>query len=262
MKSTQNRTMATNRVTLSWFGANPAIVAANPALPPQIAVLRQTTDDTATAAATQEMHRVTGLDRSVVRADLRKTLREVHMQPIVNLARAIAPDLPALAADVRMPARKAPAERVLASASAMAAAVAPVETMFVANGLPVDFIDQLTAAATALRTNIDAGGASRVARAGATANIASSLARSRRAMNVIDTLLQRQLRGTPMLAEWESAKRITQPATSTSTSTPVTAPATAPVAAPVAAPVVKVVAASAGAPAVTPVAAVEATKVG
>ena len=98
----------------------------------------------------------------------------------------------------------------MASAEAMAKAVDPKKDLFISHGLPADFVEQLRAAADAVRQTIDARATSRTIRVGATAALRSDIRAARKAVRLIDTILRRDLKGSDTLREWESAKRVTR----------------------------------------------------
>ena len=107
----------------SWLSSNPDVTAGKPAIERQVTLLGDGIVRISQAAATQELHRVAGLERSSSLSVLRVELRQQHMKPIVELARIVAPNAPEFAADVRLPADEVRAGRLLASAEAMAKAV-------------------------------------------------------------------------------------------------------------------------------------------
>jgi hypothetical protein len=212
MNTDISRKLETARRAIGWVDARPELATDNPALPKLISALRTATDDLGRAAAEQEFHRVAGLERTIGLSALKVELREMHMKPIVALAQVIAPRAPELAADVRLPHTRASTEFLITSATAMAAAVEPRQALFVEHGLPAGFVEQLRAATAAVKERVDARGATRVSRVGATATATSLVGRMTEAVAVLDAVLKRQLRGTPLLKEWASARRVKQPA--------------------------------------------------
>ena len=211
MRGRQNRTLESLRRAHSWLAQHGAILTDKPALQRQVQLLGDAVDSIEQTAANQELHRVSGLERSTSLSVLRRELRQAHMKPIVELARAVAPNAPEFAADVRLPAESVTSERLLVSAEAMARAVERKKELFVDRGLPADFVEQLRRSAAALRQTIDARGTSRATRVGATASLETLIADGMRTMQVLDAVLKRELRGTPEVREWASAKRIRQP---------------------------------------------------
>jgi hypothetical protein len=205
---------------------HPNLFADKPAIQRQVQILGEDVDRIAGAAAHQELHRVSGLERSTSLALLRRQLRQVYMKPIVGIARAVAPNAPEFAADVRLPSIKATTERLLASADAMAQAVEPKKQLFIDRGLPADFVEQFRAAAAVIRQTIDARGKSRSIRVGATASLQTLIANGIRTLEVLDAILKGELYGTPLALEWKSVTRARQLARPSEVVVPVTAAAT------------------------------------
>jgi hypothetical protein len=206
----QGRTLEALRGARTWLAENATLVARSPGLDRKVDELSAIIDRIAAAMGEQELLRIAGLDRTIAISQLKRALRRYHMKPIVDVARAVATALQGLAADVRLPSRKATAEVLIGSAGAMAQALKPVNEVFVTAGMPPDFVEQLEAAAGDLARAVNERGMARSDRVGATAAIAALIRDGVRTLAVIDAVLTRELRNGPEAAAWASAKRIRQ----------------------------------------------------
>ncbi len=135
-------------------------------------------------------------------------LRKDHMLPIAQIARhELRGDTDF--ADIKVPKRKTPSAKLIAAARGLAQEAQRHEAVFVRAGLPVDFVEQLSAAADALEQVIKERGATRLQRTGATAALGAQVKRGRKAVMVIDAALRRALKGNAsLMAEWRSAHRV------------------------------------------------------
>ena len=80
--------------------------------------------------------------------------------------------------------------------------------VLVEHGLPADFLDQLAAATSALKSSIDARGMALSKRTGATASVAGDHDLGRRIVSMIDASLTHVLKNDPVtFASWRQAKR-------------------------------------------------------
>jgi hypothetical protein len=139
---------------------------------------------------------------------LRRALVRDHMTPVARIARLERAALPVLT-PFRIPNARPTAERLAAAAYGMAEAAAEYSTVFVAAGLPDDFIERLTAAADAMLASLDDRTQSRGARGGATQGLKTRLAEGRRIVAVLDALVTTALRDDPaLLASWNVVKRV------------------------------------------------------
>ena len=138
---------------------------------------------------------------------LRSKLRLNHMRPIAAVARAKLHEIPELVA-VAMPSADTNSRELIACASAMAFVAALNEQTFVAAGLPKDFLARLSAAAGALEDILATRGETRSAQVGATSGLGAEASRGRRAIRVLDALVEPLIAGDiSLLAEWKAAKR-------------------------------------------------------
>jgi hypothetical protein len=140
---------------------------------------------------------------------LRETLLARHMRPLAKLARAIFVDQPGVQRALRLPRGSTKPESLIAIAEAMAEAAQPYADRLVAAGRPADFVAQLRAAASALREAVQARPRHVTRRIGANASIQDAVVRSRRALRVLDAMMQGRFIDDPaLLAEWRSVARI------------------------------------------------------
>lgn len=139
---------------------------------------------------------------------LRRALYADHMQPIARVAREV---FGASGMDhaFRMPATTTASQTVLAAAGAMAEAAQKEKHVFVKHGLRPDFIDQLKTGAAALDTARNAKVESSRRRTTATADVHEQVKRGRKAIRLLNAILQPRLAKDPeLLAAWRSAKRV------------------------------------------------------
>ena len=139
---------------------------------------------------------------------LRLALLRDHMSPIARIAKLELPRTP----DVdpfRMPKGKPIVARLAAMAQGMAEAAAPHAEVFIAAGMPVDFIARLTQAADALLESVIYRTASRGRRAGATTGLGTQLSAGRQTVHVLDAFVKTELKDdAALLASWNSVKRV------------------------------------------------------
>src|SRR6478672_10498722 len=96
---------------------------------------------------------------------LRQALLRDHMAPISRIARSDLPQTPEIE-PLRMPRGRPTIEKLSAAAFGMAKAAAPYTGVFIAAGLPPDFIARLEAAADALVVSVSDRSQSRGKRSG------------------------------------------------------------------------------------------------
>lgn len=96
----------------------------------------------------------------------------------------------------------------------MATAAAPHAAKLTASKFPADFVQQLRAAADAVRASIDTRAGHRVQGAGATKQVGSALRQGRNAVATLDALVSHLILGNDRLErEWRTAKRVVKVAT-------------------------------------------------
>jgi len=160
---------------------------------------------------------------------LMKQLRDRHLRPIVAIAKASMSKLPGIEKALKLPSIKVGAVRLLAEADAIRKAAELYQPVFVKNGRPADFLEQLSTAMTAVDASTEQRGTNLGRQVGAKAGIAMELRRGRGAVRVLDSIVRVAFEGNePVLAEWRLAKRVRAlpgGATSTSAVTTAIAPA-------------------------------------
>ncbi|HTE45671.1 MAG TPA: hypothetical protein VK636_10540, partial [Gemmatimonadaceae bacterium] len=155
---------------------------------------------------------------------LRLALRRSYMRPVAKLAQLKLRSVPEFAA-LTLPPTTIPPQRLVAAAYSMADAASVHAQVFVDNGLPPTFVDDLRNAAVAVATSIAGRGQHQDRRAGATVGLLEEEKRGRIILQVLDALiLAHSADNPPLVAGWTSAKMVRQKAGPVS-GTPTTAPA-------------------------------------
>lgn len=158
---------------------------------------------------------------------LRLALRNDHMRPIAVIAGQKLREQPEFKS-LRMPPWNLRGAGLTAAARDMANAAEQYTDLFVAEGLPTDFVAGLRSATDSLDQSIDVRGRSRGQRAGATTGLKAETKRARGLIKVLDSLVRPKL-GTndELLREWAVAIHIQRQRTPTATaSNPTSAAAT------------------------------------
>src|SRR5436305_12132277 len=94
-------------------------------------------------------------------------------------------------------------------ANAMAEAAKPYQQVFVGNGRPETFADDLVAAAAAVRASVDARGKSITTKAAARNGLKATATRAHAVLRFLDAQVKSAAADDPkILAAWQSAKRI------------------------------------------------------
>jgi hypothetical protein len=152
--------------------------------------------------------RLTGAEVTRQRA-LRKALREEHLRPIAQIARATLAEAPGIERALKMPPYGLGPLKLVAEANAMRTAAAQYQPQFVLAGRPADFLEQLDAAAGAVLQSMLGKARSLGRQVGAGAGIDREIRRGRRAVEVIDTIVRAAFRGDQnVLAKWRNARRV------------------------------------------------------
>lgn len=151
------------------------------------------------------------------RAELRSQKQQVrrlvdeHMRPIVTIAQAqIAPHSDErLPAALRMPRFPTSMVKVLARCDGMIEAARPFEAVFVAHGLPEDFLAQFAAARESLQRSLGGRAALIGQHVAARAGLAEEVRRGRRAVARLDAII-RAAHGNDraVLTAWRAVKRL------------------------------------------------------
>jgi hypothetical protein len=139
---------------------------------------------------------------------LREALYGDHMLPISRVAREVF-GTSGVDRAFRMPHKRSVNQTLLAAAGAMAEAAGKNREVFLKHGLPQDFVDQLTSCAAALETARTAKFESGRRRVTATAGLRDQVKRGRKAVRLLNAILEPRLARDPELhAAWRSAKRV------------------------------------------------------
>lgn len=184
--------------------------------PPESAgytVQKKTLDDIVARLADHSTDQVAG--RRLSRAEtqrqkgLRRKLREEHLSPIAQIARATLPDVEGVANALRVPNENLSTLKYCAEAKGMRAAVTPYVAAFVEAGRPESFLEQLDAAIEEVRQSVLGKARTVGQHVGAKAGMRQEIKRGRQAVELIDTIVRAGFRGKPdILARWRSAKRL------------------------------------------------------
>ena len=138
-----------------------------------------------------------------------RRLRHHHLKPIVTIAKAEIEGDPAIAKALRMPPSNAGPVALLAAARALRDAAGLYQPTFVRFGRPQDFLEQLNAAMQAVEDAMSVHAGSYGTRIGARAGMEQELRRGRRAVEILDPIVQIAYEGNNLvLAEWRSARRV------------------------------------------------------
>jgi hypothetical protein len=178
------------------------------------------TDQTGSALASQ--------GATLKQHTLRRALLHDHMAPISRIARSDLPQTPEIE-PLKMPRGRSTTEKLAAAAFGMAKAATPFAGVFIAAGLPADFVARLDAAADALVVSLSDRAQSRGKRSGATKGLKSQLASGRKIVHILDAFVKSALKDDPaLLTNWNAVKRVRKftgrAAVTTSAGTPPPAP--------------------------------------
>jgi hypothetical protein len=198
----------------AWFAEHPEVIPASgtstQALTNQVNALSGVVSRMTTQGTEQVTQRGQATLAAKDEITLRHELRALHMKAIVNVANALRGQVPGVGV-VRMPAFSTHSESLVKSAEALFVTASVYKDVFVEHGLPADFLDQLAAATSALKSSIDARGVALSKRTGATTSVAGDHDLGRRIVSMIDASLTHVLKSDPVtLASWRQAKRVTR----------------------------------------------------
>ncbi len=142
------------------------------------------------------------------RRNFRRALYMDHMQPIARVAREVF-GLSGMDRAFRMPPKSVADKTLLAAAGAMAEAAEKGKDVLVKHGLSQDVVEQLKAAAGALENAQSAKSDSGRRRVTATAAVREICKHGRKAVRLLNAILQPRLAKDPeLLAAWRSAMRV------------------------------------------------------
>jgi len=170
--------------------------------------LDQLVEDMRVNEAAQANHTLNAKSQTAAQVVLRRELVQDHMRPVALIAAAHLRDVPEFKA-LQVPKFGVKAEVLVQDANAMAEAAKPYQEVFVGNGRPETFADDLVAAAEAVRASIDARGKSIATRAAARKGIEATATQAHAVLRFLDAQVKSAAADDPkILAAWKSAKRI------------------------------------------------------
>ena len=108
----------------------------------------------------------------------------------------------------------------MAATTAAVQLVTPYQDLFIARGLPDDFLDQLTAQANVLRQAMQSSGVAKTTRVSTTTEVKQLLRELRITLGVLDIAVEKacksdRVNGPATLTGWKNAKNVRKPATLT-----------------------------------------------
>ncbi len=162
-------------------------------------------------ASTQLSGRMLGRASQRRQVDLVAQLRDVHMRPIVTIARAhleFTADA-GLSAAFRLPRGSMSLATMLQHCDGMIAMARRFESLFVAQGLPDDFLAEFVRAREALVALCEQRMAYTTSHVAARAGLVTQLRRARLAVNRLDAVVRVAFRGDATVLEtWRRVKRV------------------------------------------------------
>jgi len=170
--------------------------------------LDQLVQDMRVNEAEQASNTLNAKSQTAAQAALRVKLVKDHMRPVALIAAAHLRDVPEFKA-LQVPKRRVKAAVLVQDANAMAEAAKPYQQVFVGNGRPETFADDMVAAANAVRASIDARGKSIATKAAARDGLKATATRAHSVLRFLDAQVKSAAADDPkILAAWNSAKRI------------------------------------------------------
>ena len=170
--------------------------------------LDQIVEDMRVNEAEQTSNTLNAKSQTAAQAALRGKLVTDHMRPVALIAAAHLRDVPEFKA-LQVPKVGVKAAVLVQDANAMAEAAKPYQQVFVGNGCPETFVDDLVAAAGAVRASIDARGKSIATKAAARDGLKATATRAHAVLRFLDAQVKSAAADDPkLLAAWKSAKRI------------------------------------------------------
>ena len=212
MKARQTRVLQALRRGVGWYTTNLQAISATPsaaALGGHVETLKEVVERVSLQATVQETQGRQATLAARDELERRHALRTLHMSPIVRLARALMGTVEGTGI-FRMPEADARSEALVQAANAIHDEAVAYKDTLVQHGLPSDFLEQLAAAAAALKACVDARGVAISLRHKATEDVGSDLKQGRRILTIMDATLTHALKDQPtLLASWRQAKRVT-----------------------------------------------------
>lgn len=170
--------------------------------------LDRVVEDMRVNEAAQASNTLNARSQTAAQASLRRALVKDHMRPVALIAAAHLRDVAEFEA-LQVPKIGVKAAVLVQQANAMAEAAKPYQEVFVGNGRPESFVDDMVAAAKAVRASIDARGKSIVTKAAARGGLKATATRAHSVLRFVDAQVKSAAADDPkILAAWNSAKRI------------------------------------------------------
>ena len=209
MNSYQERVFQSLRRVQGWFAANPQYAAGNPSLANQLGAFNGIVSRLSDHATAQETQLAQTLLISKDEIGKRREVLVHQMAPIAKVARALRATVPGIGV-LTLPKGNVSTPELIALATAMAQQAVVYKDVLVESGLPADVIEQLEAAAAALKASLDGRGLARASRAAATQGVGNEVVLGLRMVMILDAVITRVIHSDPVkLAEWEQLKRVT-----------------------------------------------------
>ena len=158
--------------------------------------------------STQAISTLSARSQTAIQAVLRRNLVIHHMRPVARIAAAHLSEVPGFEA-LRPPRNRVKVAVLVQDAIAMAEAAREHQQVFVDNGCPKTFADDLLLATAAVRGSIDERANCISTRTGARSGLKATASRAHLILRLLDAQVERALEGDPKtLGAWNSAKRI------------------------------------------------------
>jgi hypothetical protein len=208
MLSKQNESIAMYQRVQDFLRENPP-----PAASAGYAVQKKTLDDIVARLTEHTTDQVAGrrLSRAEVQRQksLRRRLREEHLSPLAQIARATLPDVNGIGKALHLPNDNLATLKYAAEAKGMRAAATPYAAAFIEAGRAENFLEQLDAAIEDLRQSVLGKARKTGQHIGARAGMSEEIKRGRQAVDNIDTVVRSAFRGNlQVLAKWQAVKRL------------------------------------------------------
>ena len=163
--------------------------------------LGQLTTDAAAQEAIAKQSRV----QTTEIEQLRQTLRDKHLKPIVRMSRTMQLQINGTDITFVVPGSKMDTERLAAHSDAMVNALRVVGPQFTARGFASNFVEQLSTTTKSLRDAIDQRAQQVSQRIGMTAAMLAHETRVIRIVRVIDPIVRPAIQNSPdLLAAWDN----------------------------------------------------------
>jgi hypothetical protein len=209
MNAYQEQVNLSFRRVQGWFAANPQYAAGNPTLAKQLEAFDGIVSRLSDHATAQETQLAQTLLISKDEIGKRREVLSHQMVPIAKVARALRGTVPGIAV-LTLPKGNVSTPELIAAATTMAQQAEVYKDVLVESGLPADVIEQLQAAAAALKASVDGRGLARASRVAATQGVGSEVVLGLRMVMILDAVITRVIHSDPVkLAEWEQLKRVT-----------------------------------------------------